>query len=131
VEMGCDALALDSHGRTPLDVAAMAKAAAFDSRIEEELVRGLAVAESSGAHVQQQRQRNIEPSVAASLAIASVENGNTCIVCLAAPKDSLVLPCKHVAMCAECTKTVFTSSRQPRCPVCRSRIAECIYGLFL
>jgi hypothetical protein len=33
----------------------------------------------------------------------AAENGNTCVVCLAAPKDSLLLPCKHLAMCAECT----------------------------
>jgi hypothetical protein len=42
-----------------------------------------------------------------------------------------VLPCKHLAMCAECTKAVFTSSSQPKCPVCRSRIEDCLYSVFL
>jgi hypothetical protein len=56
----------------------------------------------------------------------AAENGNTCVVCLEAPKDSVVLPCKHLAMCAECTKAVFTSSCEPKCPVCRSRIEDFI-----
>ena len=61
----------------------------------------------------------------------AAENGNTCVVCLEAPKDSLLLPCKHMAMCAECTKAVFTSSSQPQCPVCRSRIVDCVYNVYL
>jgi rubrerythrin len=60
----------------------------------------------------------------------AAKNGDTCVVCLAAPEDSLLLPCKHIAMCAECTKTVVASRSQPQCPVCRSRIAECVYGVF-
>jgi hypothetical protein len=66
-----------------------------------------------------------------AIAKALAENGNTCVVCLAAPKDTVVLPCKHlVILCAECTKAVLASSSQPRCPVCRSRIADCMYGVF-
>ena len=112
------------------EVRAVAKAAAYD-QLEEGLVRS-AVAESS-AHVQEQQQGSIVPPPPAmsSSAIASAENGSTCVVCLAAPKDSVVLPCKHLAMCAECTKAVFTSSREPKCPVCRARIEDCIYGMFL
>jgi ankyrin repeat protein len=112
------------------EVHAMAKAASVDL-FEEGLVR-LAVAESS-AHMQEQQQNRVEPPPSATLlsAIALAENGNTCVVCLAAPKDSVVLPCKHLAMCAECTRAVFTSSSRPQCPVCRSRIADCIYSLFM
>jgi ankyrin repeat protein len=111
------------------ELRAIAKAAAYD-QLEEGLVRS-AVAESS-AHVQEQQQGSIvpPPSAMSSSAIASAENGNTCVVCLAAPKNSLLLPCKHLAMCAECTKAIFTSSTQPQCPVCRSRIVDCIYGVF-
>jgi hypothetical protein len=102
------------------EMRAMAKAAAYD-QLKEGLVRSV-VAEWS-AHVQEQRQSSIEPP---SAAIASAENGNTCVVCLAAPKNSLLLPCKHLAMCAECTKAIFALSSQPQCPVCRSRIVDCI-----
>jgi hypothetical protein len=45
---------------------------------------------------------------------ASADDGNTCVVCLAAPKNSLLLPCKHIAMCAECTKAILKSSSQPQ-----------------
>jgi hypothetical protein len=101
----------------------MANAAAVD-QMEEGLVRS-AVSESS-AHIQEQQQDSIEPppsgtlaaAIASALAaaIASADNGNTCVVCLAAPKDSLLLPYKHLAMCADCTKAVWTSSSQPQCP---------------
>jgi hypothetical protein len=89
-----------------------------------------AVAESS-AHVQEQQPSSIEllPSGTSSSAITSADNGSTCVVCLVAPKNSLLLPCKHIAMCTECTK-LLTSNRQPQCPVCRSRIIDCIRGVF-
>ena len=61
----------------------------------------------------------------------AAENKDTCvIVCLESPKNALLLPCKHIAMCAECTRTVLASSRQPQCPVRRSRIVDCVYGVF-
>jgi hypothetical protein len=89
-----------------------------------------AVAELS-THVQEQQPSGIElpPSGALSLAVASAEDDNTCVVCLAAPKDSLLLPCNHMTMCAECTEEVLSSSSQPQCPVCGSRVIDCIYGL--
>jgi hypothetical protein len=112
------------------EIPAMAKAAAVD-QLEEGVVHP-AVAESI-SHIKEQQLRSIEPppSGMSSVAIASAENGNACVVCLAAPKNSVVLPCKHLAMCAECTKAVSISSSQPRCPVCRSKIADCIYGMFM
>jgi hypothetical protein len=107
----------------------MAEAAAVDL-LEGGLIRSV-VAESA-VYVPEQHQRSGEspPSTVFSSVVASADNGNTCVVCLAAPKDSLVLPCKHVAMCAACTKAVLTSSKQPNCPVCRARIEDCIYGVF-
>eukprot|EP00959_Pyramimonas_sp_CCMP1952_P210945 4414286-Pyramimonas_sp.AAC.1 len=52
-----------------------------------------------------------------------------CVVCLSAPKDSLLLPCKHMAMCAECTRAVWETSRL--CPVCRARISQCVYNIYV
>jgi hypothetical protein len=58
---------------------------------------------------------------------APAENGNpNCVVCLEAPKDTVLFPCKHLAMCAECTKRVM-KERKPKCPLCRSSITECLY----
>ena len=54
-----------------------------------------------------------------------------CAVCLAAPKNTLMLPCKHMTMCADCTRKVLASSSRPRCPLCRYRITDCLYGVFL
>jgi hypothetical protein len=112
------------------ELRAVAKAAAFES-FEEQPVRS-AVAESSAHLEEQHQQSSVEPPLltTSSSATASAENGNTCVVCLEAPKNSLLLPCKHIAMCAECTLAVFTASSRPRCPVCRSTIADCIYGVF-
>jgi hypothetical protein len=72
---------------------------------ESEGLVGSAVVESSG-HVQDQQQSRVEPPPSATLplAIDSAENENTCIVCLAAPRSSLLLPCNHQVMWAECVR---------------------------
>eukprot|EP00242_Pyramimonas_sp_CCMP2087_P016652 CAMPEP_0198207172 /NCGR_PEP_ID=MMETSP1445-20131203/10654_1 /TAXON_ID=36898 /ORGANISM="Pyramimonas sp., Strain CCMP2087" /LENGTH=540 /DNA_ID=CAMNT_0043880117 /DNA_START=309 /DNA_END=1928 /DNA_ORIENTATION=+ len=78
-----------------------------------------ALAESS-AQIEKKQQSSVEPppseTLPAVIASAEAVNGSSCVVCLAAPKDSLLLPCKHLAMCAGCTKAVMTSSSQPQCP---------------
>jgi hypothetical protein len=98
---------------------------------KERLVRPAAAELST--HVQKHQQpTSIEPlpSGTLALAVASAEDNNTCVLCLAAPKDSLLLPCNHMTMCAECTKEVLSSSsHQPQCPVCGSRVDDCIHGL--
>ena len=55
----------------------------------------------------------------------------TCVVCLSAPKNCVLLPCKHMVMCAKCTRVVLESNRrhQPQCPVCRVHISDCIYNV--
>jgi hypothetical protein len=107
---------------------ARAKAIYVDS-LEEGLVRS-AVAESSSAQMSQMLPEWESSGSESRIMAPSTENGATCVVCLAAPKDSLLLPCKHLAMCAACTK-VLVSSRQPQCPVCRSKIVDCVYNVFL
>jgi hypothetical protein len=46
-----------------------------------------------------------------------------CVVCFDAPKDYLVLPCKHLCVCGECAEQL-TKTRTPMCPVCRGPIRE-------
>ncbi|KAF7805578.1 putative E3 ubiquitin-protein ligase LUL2 [Senna tora] len=43
------------------------------------------------------------------------ESGRECVVCLSAPREITVLPCRHMCMCSGCTK-LLTS---PNCPICR------------
>ena len=46
-----------------------------------------------------------------------------CVVCFDAPKDHLVLPCKHLCVCEACAEQL-TKTRTPTCPVCREPIRE-------
>ena len=46
-----------------------------------------------------------------------------CVVCFDAPKDHLVLPCKHLCVCEACAEQL-TKTRTPMCPVCRGPIRE-------
>jgi len=45
---------------------------------------------------------------------------NECIVCLAASKDAVLIPCGHICMCFDCSKQVQASSNS--CPICRAEI---------
>jgi hypothetical protein len=46
-----------------------------------------------------------------------------CVVCFDAPKDHLVLPCKHLCVCEACAEQL-TKTRTPTCPVCREPIQQ-------
>jgi len=46
---------------------------------------------------------------------------SACGVCLERPRDSLVAPCGHIAMCHACATSIH-KSRNPECPFCRARI---------
>jgi hypothetical protein len=41
-----------------------------------------------------------------------------CIVCLSAPKDLILLPCRHLCICSVCFKNV------EKCPLCREKIQD-------
>eukprot|EP01026_Neomeris_dumetosa_P020824 TRINITY_DN1841_c0_g1_i11.p1 TRINITY_DN1841_c0_g1~~TRINITY_DN1841_c0_g1_i11.p1 ORF type:complete len:378 (-),score=50.75 TRINITY_DN1841_c0_g1_i11:604-1737(-) len=51
-----------------------------------------------------------------------LENGHECVICLTAPKDTAVLPCRHFCMCQDCAKEVYRTSRQ--CPICRIKVSS-------
>lgn len=40
-------------------------------------------------------------------------DGGMCVVCFDGPKDTAVLPCKHLCACTECAPALRT------CPICR------------
>ncbi|CAM9799855.1 unnamed protein product, partial [Laminaria digitata] len=42
------------------------------------------------------------------------EAAEECVICLTDPKDTVLLPCRHLCVCAECFRHV------DKCPVCRS-----------
>jgi len=48
------------------------------------------------------------------------DNGTECVICMSEPKDTTVLPCRHMCMCASCARSLRVQSN--KCPVCRSTI---------
>ncbi|XXG44628.1 hypothetical protein AAC387_Pa01g4378 [Persea americana] len=43
--------------------------------------------------------------------------GKECVICLSEPRDTTVLPCRHMCMCSGCAKVL--RFRTNRCPICR------------
>ena len=48
-----------------------------------------------------------------------------CVICMTNPRDTCVLPCRHVCCCAECANTLRLQT--DKCPVCRKPITELVY----
>jgi hypothetical protein len=44
------------------------------------------------------------------------EDQRLCVACMAEPKDTIVLPCRHLCVCSSC----FDQLTNERCPVCRT-----------
>ena len=43
-----------------------------------------------------------------------------CVICMTAPKDTAMLPCRHMCMCSACAKVYNHHSES--CPICRQRV---------
>ncbi|KAJ0744876.1 putative transcription factor C2H2 family [Helianthus annuus] len=50
------------------------------------------------------------------------DSGKECVICMTEPKDTAVLPCRHMCLCSECAKALRLQSN--KCPVCRQPIEE-------
>jgi hypothetical protein len=61
-----------------------------------------------------------EPASAGAQKDEDSNFGKECVICMVAPKDTAVLPCRHMCMCSECTK-VMRLVRDTR-PICRTRV---------
>lgn len=48
-----------------------------------------------------------------------------CVICLTNPKDTSVMPCRHMCLCRECGEQLLQS--RPLCPVCRAPIATLLH----
>jgi E3 ubiquitin-protein ligase MGRN1 len=46
--------------------------------------------------------------------------GKECVICLSEPRDTTVLPCRHMCMCSECAKVLRYQTN--RCPICRQPV---------
>ncbi|CAM8890529.1 unnamed protein product [Rhodiola kirilowii] len=50
------------------------------------------------------------------------DSSKDCVICMTDPKDTAVLPCRHMCMCSECAKELRLQS--DKCPICRQPIEE-------
>lgn len=51
---------------------------------------------------------------------SSNDPGKECVICLSEPRDTTVLPCRHMCMCSECAKVLRFQTN--RCPICRQPV---------
>lgn len=63
-------------------------------------------------------------SSAADEGFEDSDPGKECVICMTEPKDTAILPCRHMCMCSECSKALRLQSN--KCPICRQPIEELI-----
>ncbi|KAG9132125.1 hypothetical protein Leryth_026466, partial [Lithospermum erythrorhizon] len=51
-----------------------------------------------------------------------LSSNDCCVICMTEPKDTALLPCRHMCMCNECAKALRLES--DKCPICRQPIEE-------
>ncbi|EEY57645.1 uncharacterized protein PITG_00207 [Phytophthora infestans T30-4] len=49
-----------------------------------------------------------------------IPEGAECIICLCEPRNTTILPCRHMCLCTECAEALRRSSST--CPICRTRV---------
>jgi hypothetical protein len=128
------AAAEEAEAAAVVKAAAAAEAAAERLQAKEE-VAAITLRMQSDALRLQVAQQRLGNSVAPPAGPTSHPDAEEtmCVVCFDAPKDHLVLPCKHLCVCGACAEQL-TKTRTPMCPVCRGLIREtmkvfCSYGL--
>ena len=47
-------------------------------------------------------------------------NGTDCVICLTNTRDTTIIPCLHLCLCAHCAQVLSLNTR--KCPVCRSPV---------
>jgi hypothetical protein len=45
---------------------------------------------------------------------------NECVICYTNPRNTVILPCRHLCICNECANIVRTQTN--KCPLCRTSI---------
>jgi Zinc finger, C3HC4 type (RING finger) len=54
------------------------------------------------------------------------DDSGSCIVCMERRRDALLLPCKHLALCAQCAGSLAGRGWPNGCPFCRAPVHECV-----
>jgi Zinc finger, C3HC4 type (RING finger) len=48
-----------------------------------------------------------------------------CVICLVNPRDTTVLPCRHMCLCSDCASELRKQSS--KCPICRNNIESLLH----
>jgi len=51
---------------------------------------------------------------------AEAAEGRECVICMCEPRDTMVLPCRHMCLCAECAQALRLQTN--KCPLCRHAV---------
>ena len=116
-------LRLDPAGETRAEAAAVGGA--------EESAKAAAM-KSDGAAPQECEEGATEGAKVVTLAAAAdivrslreERESHRCAVCLRAPRQVVLMPCRHAVLCASCTQHIERSSC--RCPLCRTPIESSV-----
>merc|ERR1719420_700684 len=57
-----------------------------------------------------------------SSSAGEIEGNSECIICLSEPRDTAVLPCRHMCFCSYCAGIVRLQCE--KCPICRQRVVS-------
>jgi len=52
------------------------------------------------------------------------DTNKLCVICFTNDKDTVVLPCRHMCLCMECSQIVRRQSNN--CPICRTKVSTFI-----
>jgi hypothetical protein len=51
---------------------------------------------------------------------ADAAEGRECVICMCEQRDTMVLPCRHMCLCAECAQALRLQTN--KCPICRAAV---------
>eukprot|EP01062_Namystynia_karyoxenos_P001739 TRINITY_DN10599_c0_g1_i1.p1 TRINITY_DN10599_c0_g1~~TRINITY_DN10599_c0_g1_i1.p1 ORF type:complete len:354 (+),score=71.67 TRINITY_DN10599_c0_g1_i1:80-1141(+) len=54
------------------------------------------------------------------------DGGTECVICLSEPRNTLVMPCRHMCLCEDCAKDLRRQSNS--CPICRTAIEGLLHA---
>ncbi|KAG7673120.1 hypothetical protein Ndes2526B_g05305 [Nannochloris sp. 'desiccata'] len=62
---------------------------------------------------------------AAGASAAEEAEERLCVICLVNPRDTTVLPCRHMCLCSDCASELRKQSS--KCPICRNNIESLLH----
>lgn len=51
--------------------------------------------------------------------------GRECVICMSAPRDTTVLPCRHMCICKACAEALRNQTN--KCPICRKSMESLLH----